>query len=251
MKEKLLASTIFEIIKRLVLAIPKSINNFRFKRFFGKNAINSNQVYLVLDPYEHPQSRQQAGLMNRFVKRFHNLRPDIPIVGEDKLLGSCSVRVVKYGSSEFGLYREKVNPIQTVLDEEVIKNWKGSFICFGSSDSNIKTFQIENLPENSLYKFGFNDNGYRCFNVLGNEYSISPEGDVGILLRMKNPFHPEHRLFICAGIGEWGTSGSAYYLFNNWKSLYKKYKSDNNFIILIRVESKSDESVRIITEYHA
>ena len=248
MKESLIAGLIIEFFKSFWNFIPKAINNYRFRRFFGKKAIDSEKVFLVLDPYEHPTPRtQNPG--NRFIKKFHGRKPDTPLVGEDKVLGSCSIRVIKYGASEFGLFREKVNPVKSVIDEDVKDNWEGTFICFGSSDSNLKTYDIENLNENNLYKFGIHSSGIRSFTVMGDEYTINQEGDVGIILRMKNPYDTEHKLFVCAGIGEWGTSGAAYYLFKNWKKFYKEYKEHENFVCLVRVKVNSDESARLIKKY--
>jgi hypothetical protein len=66
-----------------------------------------------------------------------------------------------------------------------------------------------------------------------------------MLLRIKNPRYPEHFLFICAGIGEWGTSGAAYYLFHHWKELYKKHEQQD-FCKVIEVDIGSDDSAREI-----
>lgn len=248
--ENLIPNILWDAIKGIFLAIPRAISNYKFKRFFGQKAIESDKVYVVLDPYEHPISR--ANLPHgqaRFIKNFQGRKPNSPLVGEDKLLGSCSVRVTKYSVSEFALFRQKTNPVKIVLDESVINNWEGTFICFGSSDSNIKTFDIESLPENNLYTFGFGQNGIRCFNIRGDNYSIDQNGDVGILMRLKNPYHDEYKLFVCAGIGEWGTSGAAYYLFKNWRRLHKRFGSKTNFALVIRVDINSDESAREIREY--
>lgn len=248
--EGIIPSILWDIIKGLALSIPRAISNFKFKRFFGRKAIESEKVYIVLDPYEHPTSRSQLQYaQNRFIKRFMGRKEDTPLVGEDKLLGSCSVRVTKYSSSEFALFRQKTNPVNVVLDESVINNWEGTFICFGSSDSNIKTYDIESLNENNLYSFGFNQNGYRCFTINGEQLNISQNGDIGILMRLKNPYHNDYNLFICAGLGEWGTSGAAYYLFKNWRKLYKRFGSKTNFVLALRVTQNSDESAREIREY--
>jgi hypothetical protein len=248
--EELIPHFIWDVIKGLGLSIPRAISNYKFKRFFGYKALDSDKVYVVLDPYEHPISRAQLPQgQNRFVKNFQGRKPNSPLVGEDKILGSCSVRVTKYSSSEFALFRQKTNPVKIVLDEEVINNWEGTFICFGSSDSNIKTFDIESLNENNLYSFDSGQNGIRRFNINGLHYSIDQNGDVGVLFRLNNPYHQGDKLFICAGIGEWGTSGAAYYMFKNWRNLYKRFGSKKNFVLVLQVDRNSDESAREIREY--
>lgn len=58
---------------------------------------------------------------------------------------------------------------------------------------------------------------------------------------MKNPKKNGCFLFVCAGMGEWGSSGSAYYLFTNWEPIFKK-NTEKEFIKIIEVEGGSDES---------
>jgi hypothetical protein len=248
--ESLVPHIVWDAIKGFFQAIPRAISNYKFKKFFGKEALDSDRVFVVLDPYEHPVPRHNLPPgQARFIKKFQGRKHDSPLLGEDKILASCSVRITKYASSEFALFRQKTNPVKIVLDEEVINNWEGTFICFGSSDSNIKTFDIESLGENNLYTFEFGNNGIRCFNITGERYSVDQTGDLGILMRLRNPFHEGYTLFICAGIGEWGTSGSAYYLFKNWRKLYKRFGQKDNFSLILRVNVNSDESAREIREY--
>ena len=83
-----------DALKGIAKAVPNAINKARFKRFFGGSIINGENIYVVLDPYEHPTPRTQlAQGQMRFVKRFHGRRNDIPIIGEDKLLGGCTFTV--------------------------------------------------------------------------------------------------------------------------------------------------------------
>lgn len=248
--ENIIPNIIWDIFKQIFSAIPRSISNYRFKRFFGQAAVESDNVFIVLDPYEHPVNRAnlQQGQM-RFNKNFFGRKQNIQIVGEDKVLGSCSLRVTKYSVSEFSQFRQKTNPVKVILDENVINSWEGTFICFGSSDSNIKTFDIESLNENNLYSFEFGLNGVRTFDILGEKYSIDQNGDIGVIMRINNPYHPDYKLFVCAGIGEWGTSGSAYYLFKNWRKLHKRFGSKSKFVLVIKVNFNSDESAREIREY--
>jgi hypothetical protein len=164
-------------------------------------------------------------------------------MGEDSVLGVNVVRVVAYLSSAFSEYRKITNPIAIVTDEQIESKWDGTFICFGSSDSNVKTYDIEHLPEQDFYTFDFGPNGFRRYNIAGRSYSAGQGRDYGVLLRIKNPRQPEHFLFVCAGLGEWGTSGTTYYLFDNWKEIYKEFTRDN-FCMIIEVDVGSDESAR-------
>ena len=241
MIETLLAFA-WDLSKLLWNAVPRSLDKWRFRRFFGKQSISGEQVFAVVDPYSHPVPRAM-GTGNRYVKRFLGTKPDQPLVGEDDVLGVNVVRVVAYVSAIFSRYRDKSKPISVVTDAEVMGKWDGTFICFGSSDSNIRTLEIESLPQQSFYTLGFTPNGFRDFRIGGRSYSISGSNDYGVLMRIRNPYHREHFLFVCAGLGEWGTSGSAYYLFDHWKDLYKGHGQED-FCRIIEVSIGSDESAR-------
>ena len=73
--------------------------------------------------------------------------------------------------------------------------------------------------------------------------------DRAVLARFVNPHHSEHYLFICAGTGEWGTSGATYFLFDQWKKLNKRFKKRKNFCLIIEVDVESDESAKEIFCY--
>jgi len=236
---EILVSLLPDVLKQVVSAVPKSLDKWRFRRFFGQHALSGENIFAVVDPYTHPLPR----VGNRYIKRFLNRKPDQPLIGEDNVLGVNVVRVVTYVSATFSAYRGSTKPIAVVTDEEVEGRWDGTFICFGSSDSNIKTYDIERLSEQTFYTFGFGPDGFRRINLGCRSFSSTRLQDYGILLRIRNPRHPEHYLFVCAGLGEWGTSGSAYYLFDRWKELYKKHKQQD-FCKIIEVDIGSDESAR-------
>lgn len=239
-----------DALKGIAKSIPHAIDKARFKNFFGDGSVEGDNVYVVLDPYEHPISRSQLPRgQTRFVKKFHGRKADIPIIGEDKLLGSCSVRITKYASEAFSKFRPKGKGVPIALDEQVMNSWDDTFLCFGSSDSNIKTYDVETLPANNLYTFAFDQNGYRCYQVNGQQFSFTNNKDKAVLARFVNPHHTEHFLFVCAGLGEWGTSGATYFLFDNWKLLNKRFKKRKNFCLIIEVDVNSDESAKEIYSY--
>ncbi len=235
-----------DIAKNILGAIPNAIRKWQITRFFGRDAVSGDGLYVVVDPYTHPLPR--AG--NRYIKKFYGIKPDNSLIGEDDVLGVNVIRVINYALAFFARFRKFEQKINVCTDSEVRNLWDGTFICFGSSDSNIKTYQIENLPENNLCKLEWNKHGRRCFRVGQAVYDFEGREDVGIILRMNNSRSRNHVLFVCAGLGEWGTSGSAYYLFKNWKSIYKQTKQ-REFCKVIRVTVQSDESAREIAHVQA
>ena len=227
----------WEVGRALLQSSPRGVDRWRFARFFGPSSVSGNSIFAVVDPYRHPLPR--AG--NRYVKRFLGRRPDGQLIGEDDVLGVNVVRVVSHVSALFSTHRTDGRSIPIVTDESIAHRWDATFLCFGSADSNIKTFDIQSLPQQSLYQWGFGPDGARCITVGNRTFSNTGNIDYGLLLRLRNPHHSEHWLFVCAGLGEWGTSGSAYFLFDRWRSLYKRH-ADAEFLKIIAVQRGSDES---------
>ena len=48
-----------------------------------------------------------------------------------------------------------------------------------------------------------------------------------------------------AGLGEWGTSGAAWFLARNWKEVEKIYKQ-KPFGLIIKVRAGKDESAQLV-----
>lgn len=225
-----------EVVKGAFKLIPHALAKRHMQIFFGE-AVFKDNFYVVVDPYEHPMPR----IGNRYVKKFYGRKPDAQIIGEDKVLGSCHIRTISYATAFFGGFRNPLKPIKIVSDEDVRDMWNGGFICIGSSDSNIKTYDIERFKENNFYNLSWNKTGGRCFDVMGTIYNIEHDEDVGLLTKLRNPMHAEHFLILCQGLGEWGSTGALYYLFHNFTNIYKRSK-DKNFCKVIRTRIGSDES---------
>lgn len=240
-EETALKVVITEAAKRIWSAVPKGIDNWRFRRFFGVAAYEGDNIFGVVDPFSHPDPPHAK----RYIKKFLGRIPDKFIIGVNDVLSTCIIRIVSYCASTFTEHRKNGRSIPIVTDEQALNRWNGTFLTFGSSDSNIKTYDIETLTEQDYYQFTFGPQGYRRITANGRDFDPSPDKDYGIILKLKNPHSSGHLLFVCAGFGEWGTSGAAYYLLRRWKELYKKFGT-KEFFGLIEVSPGSDESARII-----
>ena len=228
--------------KEFWFVLPTAISSWRFDKFFGTYATKEKKIFAVLDPYIF-NPKLNVPNQPRYIKHFYGIDKDIGINGADLVMGLCVSRFIQYASTASAKATKTGDTLKVIPDSDAARKWDGTFICFGSSDSNAKTKEIENLEKNDFYEWAFNSLGQRCIRVGKKEYNINPQEnkDYGILLRMKNPKKNGCFLFLCAGMGEWGSSGSAYYLFSNWESIFKKHK-EKEFIKVIEVEGGSDES---------
>ena len=67
--------------------------------------------------------------------------------------------------------------------------------------------------------------------------------DLGVVLKIPNNRFPGQYFFVCAGLGDWGTSGASWYLAKYWRKLPWSRKG---FGIIVEVESTSDSSAKRI-----
>jgi len=76
-------------------------------------------------------------------------------------------------------------------------------------------------------------------------YTINGTHDYALIIKIKHRLFPNRTQICVAGLGEWGTSGGAWFLANKWKELRNKV-FDNNFGAVIKVRSGTDESAELI-----
>jgi hypothetical protein len=67
--------------------------------------------------------------------------------------------------------------------------------------------------------------------------------DYGLIIGMQPSEHPSHRWVACAGLGEYGTSGAAYFLGNKWNKIVDKLRGKTgSFACIVKVTDESDDS---------
>lgn len=101
------------------------------------------------------------------------------------------------------------------------------------------------------------DNGSNSFLTFGERGSITSQNsdreivrieganDYGLILKIR-PDHNSQRTWLCvAGIGEWGTSGAAWWLGRHWKTIHKQAK-DKPFACITRTRFGSDDSTALV-----
>lgn len=211
-----------------------------FKKFWGKEIFKNPNV--VIDVFNYDNSIQ-PNRARRYFKDFRN-QPPVPIAGVDKVMGVETARAARFITGLFYRFSQKLVSIRT--DEELISEWDGTYICFGSSDSNIKTKEILLLPENRFLDFDFDPKtGQRVIKrkTDGKNFKFSPRPprDRSMVVKVTNPRFSDQKLFICAGLGEWGTAGAAWYLANKWKELLKEF-GERDFGVVIETTPLSVES---------
>lgn len=181
-------------------------------------------------------------------------------------LSECEIRATNYISSLFGTTRRIEAPM--VSDVDSLPKLDATFISLGGPFSNYKTEEILDAPENIFVRmismFGTTAFEHRNqpihmnkddFQISGKPIDVKPDHDYGLILRITPREHPNNAWLVCAGIGEWGTSGATRYLAKECKALIRKlglwqYKTGMfpipDFAVIVEVRIGQDESARII-----
>ena len=106
-----------------------------------------------------------------------------------------------------------------------------SIISLGSPGYNRVSSYIENY-NNSTVRFSDTMAEIRI-----NDLQDISDLDNGFIQRIVDN-KQGRSIFYTAGLSEWGTVGTANFLADNWKKLYKKYKGDKSFIVMLRFANK-------------
>jgi hypothetical protein len=72
--------------------------------------------------------------------------------------------------------------------------------------------------------------------------------DYAFIIKTHPKSNPERTWLCCAGVGEWGTSGAAWYLARKWKDVHKWAKK-NPFAIITKTTIKSDETTVVVHKF--
>jgi hypothetical protein len=162
----------------------------------------------------------------------------------DKVIGLGEVRAASYVINALSVYRPKPLPIED--DQVSLTKLRRSIVCLGSAMSNEMTEVVETDGRNKFLRIVRNEESalIHCMLTGSLEFQRSEvRRDFGIVLKIINSRFPGNFFFVCAGLGEWGTSGAAWYLANHWKDLDD---FGEEFGCVVEVEIGSDESARLV-----
>lgn len=222
--------------------IPKSYRKFVLRRFWGK-AVLGEDFAICYGEVKDSRLVQANPPPFRYVKQYHDGRL-ISLVGPFNIVGEAEVRSAAYLINTLSTYRKR--PVAVTGDVPAFQNLDRTFVALGSSSSNDITDLIVRESNNTFLEFGQVDN--KSFirdkrssrEFRGFEEPI--KRDYGMVLKLPNLRFPGHFFFVCAGLGEWGTSGASWYLAAKWRRLHSEF--GNAFGIVVEVEIGSDESAR-------
>lgn len=208
---------------------------WKFKQIFGR-AMYEEGFALVYEemvlgdstdpfPYRRPGGDPTFG--------FSITRP-IPI---------ASVRSISYLSSAVGAIGGRAPVLRSDIETQSLLDF--DFVSFGGPRSNLMTASVEENEGNRLAKF---DRAQRhILRLQDNSVLAQTEEhcDYGLILKI-HPAQFSKRIWIsCAGFGEWGTSGAAWFLAHKWEEI-RRIKHAESFAAIIRVSPGKDQSAQLM-----
>ncbi len=219
----------------------KRIRHREFRSVFGTKVSHYKLTYgsLVVQPtiINLTPSEQRE----RF-RRFPFAKLSLPdkSYSAQNVGSGCEIRAAAYVAAALG--RSSNISSEVVPDEAVKSKLDLDFLSLGAT-TNFKTLDIFN---NEANLFGIFDDRKSAFvdKQTGDRLCNPSSGsDYGIIIKI-NPFQfPDRTWICCAGYGESGTSGCAWFLSNKWNHIAGYLPTrDVPFMAVIIVEADRDES---------
>jgi hypothetical protein len=151
-------------------------------------------------------------------------------------VSESEIRAAKYLSESIAV--NTGHSAKLVADTAIADRRDISFVSLGLT-SNLKSRDMINNSANDFVRVEVDR--FRSQRSGKNLVSASQTSDFGLIMKI-SPSNLHDRTWICcAGFGEWGTSGAAWYLARNWRTLRSKYRK-GSFAVIVRVEPQRDES---------
>lgn len=219
----------------------------KFKAVFGADVVKTGSFHLVYGEFILSNPINQFLITQGITHPYQKSVPVFPQAGNAFSISNpvsiAEVRAANYLSSVIGV-NTKNTPVLS-SDIEIKSKLDASFISFGGSGGNHKTNDIITSDSNQLVKVdGSQIISVRSSKPILTTQALTNQNDYGLILKINPKQFTTPRVWImCAGFGEWGTSGAAYYLAHKWEEIYK-WAGDSGFAIIVNVRNGQDESAK-------
>lgn len=214
----------------------------QFKKVIGSTASEYFIAYANLEV--NPLVLRSVSNLQQQLARFPLVKPNHPdmFFSAQKVVSGSELRAVSYiGTS---LVADGGIVAKVVADDAIADKLDIDFISFGAM-SNFKTLDVFANPANRLAGYSDKDSLFKS-KSNGNPLCDFPAGyDYGLILKIHPQQFPGRTWICCAGIGEWGTSGSTWFLAKKWKEIAKRVSERDQFACVIQVKPGQDESARL------
>ena len=134
-----------------------------------------------------------------------------------------------------------------ISDDEIRERLDISYCSLGGLN-NHKTKDILESEENIFFDFAGDPLGIITKKEPEENYTIDRIHDYAFIIKVVPKSFPDRTWIAVAGLGEWGTSGAAWFLARKWRKI-KKIAENKEFGLIIKVRGGKDESAQIVYQY--
>lgn len=208
----------------------------RFKQVFGPGVREKGYslVYAELDLADQSN-------------RFPYVKPEGPAgacFSINRPVSGSELRCVNYLAGAIGSYVGNAPSVRSDLEMRQLLDL--DFISFGGPNSNMKTADCLSNAGNQLALFDQAQNIFVSRATGQRLMEIEPGFDYGLILKVHPTQFPERVWIVCAGIGEWGTSGAAWFLAYKWREIRMRARK-RPFAVVVRVRPGQDQSAELMS----
>lgn len=255
----IIGGILVSILTAIYIGIRHRLRSYHLQRLLGFQFKPETEIRMAYGQLLLPALTDQSGqIINHPYVKAPRRGGAMPLVGSYSIehpVSECEVRASTYMATLLGL-PGKLQPL-LVSDTVASSILDSNFISFGGPGSNYKTADALASEANIFVRMRHSE-----FSLPSGEslpFSCTREADHGFILRITPPEFPARSWIVCAGLGEWGTSGSAWFLAHKWQELIKSihpmaYYSGvmhiPDFLAIIRVVPDQDQSARMVALYN-
>jgi hypothetical protein len=155
----------------------------------------------------------------------------------------CTVRALNYVAGAIGQHARSTPAVTSDIESKSLLDL--DFVCFGGPGSNHKTLDCMSNAANTLAVFDQSSNSFVHKQTNSPLVKFEKGFDYGLILKIRPTQFPNRVWISCAGLGEWGTSGAAWFVANKWNEI-RSIAGDQQFAVVIRVRPGQDESAEMM-----
>jgi hypothetical protein len=210
-----------------------------FKKVFGTGV---QDCFLGCGSLQiNPAIPSALGITNPLLSKFPFVKPGRQEMSfsAQRVANVCELRAVSYIGSALSIDGGRSSKV--VDDELIATKLDVDFISFGAMN-NLATINAFDNPANRFVDYDL-EVGFFVSKKDRRPLCVARTGyDYGVILKLHPSQFPKRTWIVCGGIGEWGTSGSAWFLAHKWRSLAGKLVGDDQFACVIELRPGQDES---------
>jgi len=232
----IIGGVIVALLTLLVGQLIRCLRHWKFKRIFGNDVdcgLKLKYGPLIPSPLHPDFTRPDTKVK----------RPKQIVTNQTLVAPDSNILATSHLASTIGRNAKMPPNIESDAKEDDIMDT--SFVAIGFA--NYRTYDLIE-DEGNIF---LNQTGT---NIISKKSKLpfiinpKPDYDYGVIIKI-NPTCSQSQTWICcAGLGNWGTSGAAWYLAKHWKSIWR-WAGKKPFAIITETRNNSDDSTTFLHKF--